>query len=358
MSILSHNQSQAVCFNPHFKGISGSDNRQVKPEMALGASLSTLSRAYPGDLNPSCISPVKETISNLPWTKIFKTGMIFNGIVIGAALILPRQHPRELNPLRFSPIKEAVGNLPWKRIFKIGIILTGVVIGAAFIDDLVKMIFKKNIPVNNHSDVTKPAIQQVLDQGIIKERNPCLIKMEPYYLDIDGDCTKEEMEKGRGDYKIFMENYEKQIKQETEKEVEEELKKFDARVAPILKRMEAHEMLRKESERRKINPTPEEKEEDERDTIRAAVKDSPFMEPYFRAKYPQYFDALPTETPTCNEVCQQEARNIFQVSNTASCSEIKKHYHALSLKSHPDKNPDLDKNIFLVISQAYKKLCP
>lgn len=308
----------------------------------------------PRDLNTPDIFPFK-TMSHLIWKRSFEIGILLSGIVIGTALSLKRQNPRDLNLSRVSLIQNTMSNLPWKRLFKIGIILSGTVIGAVFIDDLFRIKFEQNSHSNDGSDILNQSSQ---NQGKTEEKIPCVVKMEPYSLDIDGDCAKEEIEKAKSSYKLFMENHDKQIKEETAKEVEEELRKFDERFAPILKRLKAHETERKESERRRSNPTREEMEEDERDSIREAVKDSPFMEPFFRAKYPQYFDALPAETETCQEACQLTARKVLQVSAGATCQEIKKQYHALSLKTHPDKNPRSDTSEFLVISEAYKQLCP
>jgi DnaJ domain len=293
-----------------------------------------------------------------------------------------------LNQERFSLISEAMSKIPWKKIVKIGAALIGIAVAFALVNDLSKI--KRNklpedgnlITSNGLSETyTEPfeTIEEVqhflfdetneetqyIPNTIKMEPNepkeevqpiPCTIKMAPYELDIDGNCTKEERKKAWEDYNQLMKTHDEEVKREARKEADEYLRKLDEKFAPILQEAEEYKKEIREKERRRNHPTPEEIEEDERNIVESIRKEYPHMEEYLRARYPKYFEVLPPPPEACDEACQQNARRILGVSLTADCNEIKKQYHKLSLKFHPDKNQN-EEVYYLKIAEAYQRLC-
>ncbi|KAF5176329.1 Chaperone protein dnaj [Thalictrum thalictroides] len=54
---------------------------------------------------------------------------------------------------------------------------------------------------------------------------------------------------------------------------------------------------------------------------------------------------------------EDDCYDLLGVSQTANSSEIKKAYYKLSLKHHPDKNPDPEsRKIFVKVANAYEVL--
>ncbi len=219
-----------------------------------------------------------------------------------------------------------------------------------------------SIPITTIEPTKEPVVE------IPKVIEPCVTSATPYTFESSESCTKEEV------HAAYLES--ERLFEELMNAAKEEGKRLAREV-----RAEHDEMKAKwaESDRRRYNPTPEEKAEDKLEMDR-------FMDKKFKgwAGYRPRVEAASAENAKCpsgslkainlsnytnlspielsdkseiNPACKDHAELILGVAKGIDMSSLKKRYRTLSLDYHPDKNKSEGANhAFHLINAAYETL--
>lgn len=192
---------------------------------------------------------------------------------------------------------------------------------------------------NDHCTLEKEI--EIRDQWVTWKIDKINEKMKEYKIT--------EAEKRRAE-----EEQERISQEEARIELEEWRTEFQAKID---KDKEEHRIFKeemKEKERRRTNPTPEEKREDDIKSLNRILKKDPDMEFPLRLSHPWFF----VGKKMCDSECKEEARKVLGVTSDENCQEIRKKFLKLSRDgAHPDKNSDNSNDAFIKISDAYEGLC-
>lgn len=231
---------------------------------------------------------------------------------------------------------------------------------------------------------------------------PCIANISPYRVMLSGKCTDEEKEKAYAESDRLFQEREAQLKEETQIKLDEHLKNtklFKERQAKLREegKREAVEGAKKtqamidkteadwlERERRRYNPTPEERAADQAEIdkeLDRKFKGWPGYVPRYEAQKPEIqecpenkvivpnpekyltlSDIVRASHPDLDARCKQAAGIILNIDPEANCkNEISKKFREISRKIHPDKNPnqkELAEKALISLNNAYETLCP
>ncbi len=182
-----------------------------------------------------------------------------------------------------------------------------------------------------------------LTPKLIKTPIPCTYTASPYNVDIEGDCSRDqiraafdEKEKLFAQREIDLEAKGRRMADESSKETQIILDRLET------ERQES--ILKLDKMTQKYYPSPEEVEAKSLKTKR---------------EIDCQMDAILTGWPLYTPVCVKNEIELLGAKLSDNCTTIKKLYKKQSLLYHPDKNSSINApDKFIAINAAYIKICP